>query len=56
MFVVAYVVWASTELGLFTSHFIKHVFVPQTSISTVTECVMLVRLQCEKVCYYYITV
>lgn len=48
-FLVAYVVWASTELTVFTTHFIKQVFMPQTSLSTIAECVVLVRTQCERV-------
>ncbi|XP_063931956.1 exocyst complex component 8 isoform X2 [Zophobas morio] len=48
----AYVVWASNELSLFTSHFIKQVFMPQTSLSTLTECVVLVRSQCERLCSF----
>ncbi|XP_030749677.1 exocyst complex component 8 [Sitophilus oryzae] len=48
----AYVVWASGELNLFTTHFIKQVFMPQTSLSTITECVLLVRSQCERLCSY----
>lgn len=41
--------WASSELSLFTTHFIKQVFVPQTPMSSITECVALVRFQCERV-------
>uniref|UniRef100_A0A6P7GEP0 Exocyst complex component 8-like n=1 Tax=Diabrotica virgifera virgifera TaxID=50390 RepID=A0A6P7GEP0_DIAVI len=48
----AYVVWASNELLLFTGHFIKQVFMPQTSLSTVTECIVLVRTQCERLYSY----
>ncbi|CAH1133128.1 unnamed protein product [Ceutorhynchus assimilis] len=48
----AYVVWASGELSLFTTHFAKQVFMPQTSLSTITECVVLVRSQCERLCTY----
>ncbi|KAL1491069.1 hypothetical protein ABEB36_011722 [Hypothenemus hampei] len=48
----AYVVWASGELSLFTTHFAKQVFMPQTSLSTITECVELVRIQCEKLYSY----
>jgi hypothetical protein len=48
----AYVVWASNELSLFTTHFIKQVFMPQTSLSTLTECVVLVRSQCERLCSF----
>ncbi|KRT82943.1 hypothetical protein AMK59_3910 [Oryctes borbonicus] len=48
----AYVVWASHELSLFTSHFIKQAFVPQTSLSTLTECVILVRSQCDRLYKY----
>ncbi|KAJ8975831.1 hypothetical protein NQ317_001228 [Molorchus minor] len=48
----AYVVWASSELSQFTTHFAKQVFMPQTSLSTVTECVVMVRTQCERVIVY----
>ncbi|XP_050306757.1 exocyst complex component 8 [Anthonomus grandis grandis] len=48
----AYVVWASGELNQFTTHFAKQVFMPQTSLSTITECVELVRFQCERLCTY----
>lgn len=48
----AYVVWANGELSLFSSHFAKQVFMPQTSLSTITECVILVRTQCERLCTY----
>ncbi|KAG5870032.1 hypothetical protein JTB14_026613 [Gonioctena quinquepunctata] len=48
----AYVVWASGELSLFTTHFAKQVFMPQTSLSTVTECVVLIRTQCERLYSY----
>lgn len=48
----AYVVWASGELSIFTTHFAKQVFMPQTGLSTITECVVLVRLQCERLCTY----
>lgn len=45
----AYVVWASSELNLFTTHLIKQVFMAQTSLSTLAECVTLVREQSERV-------
>nr|CAI5822840.1 unnamed protein product [Callosobruchus analis] len=48
----AYVVWASTELSHFTSHFIKQVFMPQTPLSVIAECVVLVRTQCERLYTY----
>ncbi|KAF7270056.1 exocyst complex component Exo84 [Rhynchophorus ferrugineus] len=48
----AFVVWASGELSLFTTHFVKQVFMPQTSLSTITECVVLVRSQCDRLCAY----
>lgn len=49
MLLSAYVVWASGELSVFTTHFIKQVFMPQTTLSTIAECVILVRTQCERV-------
>ncbi|CAH1988918.1 unnamed protein product [Acanthoscelides obtectus] len=48
----AYVIWASTELSLFISHFIKQVFMPQTPLSVITKCVVLVRTQCERLYTY----
>ncbi|CAH0556750.1 unnamed protein product [Brassicogethes aeneus] len=48
----AYIVWASSELSSFSAHFIKQVFVPQTSLATITECVFLVKTQCERLCNY----
>lgn len=48
--ITAYIVWVSGELNIFTAHFIKQVFVPQTSISVLAECVILVRQQCKRVC------
>nr|XP_023022434.1 exocyst complex component 8 [Leptinotarsa decemlineata] len=48
----AYVMWASSELSLFTTHFIKQVFMPQTSLSTIAECVVFIRTQCERLYSY----
>ncbi|CAH1105110.1 unnamed protein product [Psylliodes chrysocephalus] len=48
----AYVVWASNELLQFTTHLIKQVFMPQTSLATITECIILVRTQCERLYGY----
>ncbi|XP_022904628.1 exocyst complex component 8 [Onthophagus taurus] len=48
----AYVVWASNEIALFTSHFIKQAFVPQTSLTTLADCIILVRSQCDRLCKY----
>ncbi|KAK4879588.1 hypothetical protein RN001_007734 [Aquatica leii] len=48
----AFIVWASTELSIFTTHFIKQVFITQTTLSTLTECVVLARSQCERLCAY----
>lgn len=48
----AFIVWSSTELSLFTTHFVKQVFVPQTSLSILAECVLLVRDQCERLFNY----
>ncbi|KAK5645988.1 hypothetical protein RI129_004452 [Pyrocoelia pectoralis] len=48
----AFIVWASKELNIFTTHFIKQVFITQTSLTTLTECVVLARSQCERLCGY----
>ncbi|GLV41624.1 Exocyst 84 [Carabus blaptoides fortunei] len=48
----AFVVWAGGELNILTSHLIKQVFMPQSSLSTLTDCVVLVRIQCERLCEY----
>ncbi|KAF2880749.1 hypothetical protein ILUMI_25421 [Ignelater luminosus] len=48
----SFVVWASSELSIFTTHFIKQVFISQTSLTTLTECVVLARTQCERLCAY----
>ncbi|XP_075222918.1 exocyst complex component Exo84 [Lycorma delicatula] len=45
-----FVVWVSHELMHFTSHLVKQVFVPQSSLSTLAECVTLVREQCQLLC------
>lgn len=47
--ITAFIVWASNELNIFTTHFIKQVFISQTSLTTVTECVMLAKSQCDRV-------
>lgn len=47
-----YVVWVSRELSQFTTHFIKQAFVPQTSFRTLTECIVHVRWQCDRLCSY----
>lgn len=39
------VVWANSELTHFMSHVIKQIFVPQSSITTVAECVTSIRNQ-----------
>lgn len=44
----AFVVWAGTELTLFTSHLVKQVFMPQTAITTLAESVTSIRSQCEQ--------
>ncbi|XP_022188141.2 exocyst complex component 8 isoform X2 [Nilaparvata lugens] len=43
-----FTVWVSQELIHFTSHLIKQIFVPQSGLSTLAECVTLVREQCEQ--------
>lgn len=48
----SFIVWASSEINLFTTHFIKQVFISQTSLTTLTECVVLARTQCERLCTY----
>ncbi|XP_071451392.1 exocyst complex component 8 [Hetaerina americana] len=44
----AFVVWVGGELNQFASHLVKQVFMPQTSISTLAECVSAVRAECEQ--------
>jgi hypothetical protein len=46
----AFVVWAGSELTHLTSHLIKQVFMPQSSITMLAECVTCVRKQCDQVC------
>ncbi|XP_060528320.1 exocyst complex component 8 [Cylas formicarius] len=48
----SYVVWSSQEVSVFISHFIKQAFMPQTSLSTIADCVVLVREQCERLWAY----
>ncbi|CAG9814127.1 unnamed protein product [Phaedon cochleariae] len=48
----AYVVWASAELSLFSTHFIQQVFLPAITLSIITECVVLARIQCERLYNY----
>uniref|UniRef100_A0A1B6DF58 Exocyst complex component 8 n=1 Tax=Clastoptera arizonana TaxID=38151 RepID=A0A1B6DF58_9HEMI len=45
-----FVVWASQELSHFTSHLIKQIFMPQTSLTTLAESVQIVRSQCNQLC------
>ena len=49
----AFVVWAGAELTSFASHIVKQVFVPQSPISTLAECVSTIRNQCEQVSFFY---
>jgi len=46
----AFVVWAGSELTHLTSHLIKQVFMPQSSITMLAECVTCVRSQCDQLC------
>lgn len=46
----AFVVWASSELTLFTSHLIKQVFMPQSAITSLAESVTCIRGQCDQLC------
>jgi len=46
----AFVVWSSMEISHFTSHLIKQIFMPQSSLATLAECVDIVRRQCEQLC------
>ena len=41
----AFVVWARNEVSKFANNFKKHVFSPQSTLTTVAECVALVRAQ-----------
>lgn len=44
----AFVVWARHEVGKFCNNFKKHVFTPQSSLTTIAECVSMVRNRCEQ--------
>nr|CAG4643760.1 EOG090X021B [Lepidurus arcticus] len=44
----AFIVWARQEVHKFCSNFRKHVFTPQTTLSTIAECMAFVRLQCKE--------
>ncbi|XP_068084288.1 exocyst complex component 8 [Anabrus simplex] len=46
----AFVVWAGAEMTHLTSHLIKQVFMPQSSITTLAECVTCIRSQCDQLC------
>ncbi|BET00592.1 Vps51/Vps67 [Nesidiocoris tenuis] len=46
----AFVVWASMELSHFMTHIVKQVFVPQTSLNTLAECVQIVRKASQQMC------
>uniref|UniRef100_A0A0A9YHQ1 Exocyst complex component 8 n=1 Tax=Lygus hesperus TaxID=30085 RepID=A0A0A9YHQ1_LYGHE len=46
----AFVVWASMEVSHFMSHFVKQVFVPQTSLNTLAESVQIVRKAAQQMC------
>ncbi|KAJ9594195.1 hypothetical protein L9F63_014355, partial [Diploptera punctata] len=45
----AFVVWAGSELTHLTSHIVKQVFMPQSSITMLAECVTCVRSQCDQI-------
>lgn len=44
----AFVMWSRNEVNKFASNFKKHVFSPQSTLTTVAECVALVRTQSEQ--------
>ena len=46
----ALVVWAGLELTHLTSHLVKQVFMPQSPVSTLSECVVSIRSQCDQLC------
>ncbi|KDR14056.1 exocyst complex component 8 isoform X2 [Zootermopsis nevadensis] len=46
----AFVVWAGSELTHLTSHLIKQIFMPQSSITMLAECITCVRIQCDQLC------
>lgn len=48
-YVVAFVVWMSMEVSHFMSHFIKQVFMPQTSLNALAESVDILRKQSKQV-------
>ncbi|CAL1296570.1 unnamed protein product [Larinioides sclopetarius] len=44
----SYIIWAKLQLEQFVQIFSKHVFTPQVSASTATECIACVRQQCDR--------
>lgn len=46
----AFVIWARCELLRFVQIFSRHVFTMQVALSTVAECVSMVRVRCQQLC------
>ncbi|KAL1130922.1 hypothetical protein AAG570_012163, partial [Ranatra chinensis] len=46
----AFVVWSSMEVSHFTTHLIKQIFMPKTSLHTLAESIDVIRKQCEQLC------
>lgn len=46
----AFVVWVSMEVSHFMSHIIKQVFIPQTPLGTLAECIDIIRKQSQQMC------
>lgn len=46
----AFVVWVSMEVSHFLSHIIKQVFIPQTPLGTLAECIDIIRKQSQQMC------
>jgi len=44
----AFVIWSRNEVSKFSNNFKKHVFTPQSTLTTVADCVSLFRSQCEQ--------
>jgi len=43
-----FVVWSRNEVAKFSNNFKKHVFTPQSTLSTVADCVSMLRSRCEQ--------
>ncbi|XP_044743188.1 exocyst complex component 8 [Chrysoperla carnea] len=52
----AFIVWVSTEVGIFTSHIIKQLFHSQQTISVLAECILTTRTEAEQLWDYGIDI